>query len=70
MGVCDGVRDGYASVILRGYAEFTYEGQQPVIGFVKLMCTADGGVKVDNEFGRNVMVVAIDTANKKIGVIL
>lgn len=70
MGVCDQVRDGYASVVLRGYAEFTYEGQQPAIGFANLICAADGKVKVDNDFGRSVMVVSIDADSQKIGIIL
>ena len=70
MGVCHQVRDNYASVALKGYAELKYEGEAPIIGFNKLVCGAGGTVKVDNNVGRSVMVVAVDTAEKLVGVIL
>ena len=70
MGVCVGVRDGYASVALKGYAELKYEGESPIIGFDKLVCGADGTVKIDNNVGRSIMVVSVDTVEKLMGVIL
>lgn len=70
MGVCLQVRDGYASVALKGYAELKYEGEDPIIGFDKFVCGAKGTVKIDNNVGRSIMVVAVDTVEKIMGVIL
>ena len=70
MGVCSYVRDGYATVILTGYAQLKYKGEQPPVGFTKLICASNAAVKVDEAIGRSVMVVAVDTNEKKIGVIL
>lgn len=70
MGVCTQVRDGYATVVITGYAQFSYEGQQPSVGFIKLVCGSEGTVKVDEVIGRTVMVVAVDEQEKKVGVIL
>lgn len=70
MGLCTQVRGGYATVILTGYAQFGYEGQQPAVGFVKLVCGSEGKVKVDDAIGRSVMVVSVDTQEKKVGIIL
>ena len=70
MGVCLEVRDGYATVALKGYAELEYQGSRPAIGFNGLVCASDGTVTVDNENGRKLMIVAVDSAEKIIGIIL
>ena len=70
MGLCTYVRDGYATVTLKGYAQFNYEGQEPATGFIKIVCGSEGTVKVDEVVGRSVMVVAVDTQEKKVGIIL
>ena len=70
MGLCTYVRNGYATVVLTGYAQFSYEGQQPPVGFVKLVCGSKDTVKIDEEIGRSVMVVSVDPIEKKVGIIL
>lgn len=70
IGICLQVRDGYATVALKGYAELKYVGTQPFVGYNKFVCASDGAVMVDNEYGINVLVVAIDTAEKIVGIVL
>lgn len=61
-GVCSAVRDGYASVIISGYAEAAFTGTAPVPGYQKLASDGNGGVIVDNENGREYLVVGVDSS--------
>lgn len=64
-GICSAVREGYASVIMTGYAVASYSGTTPAVGFNKLAANGNGGVAV-NENGREYLVVGVDSAEETI----
>lgn len=66
-GICLGVRDGYATVQLKGYAEFK-ASSKIAVGYQKLAATAAGGAVVNDNTGRELLVVC-STATS-VGVIL
>lgn len=66
IGVCVGVRDGYAAVQVKGYAELPYTGSVSV-GYRKL--ASNGSDKATaNDNGRNLLVLSVVSGS--IGVIL
>ncbi len=68
-GVCINQRNGYAAVLLRGYAKVPYSGTAPTVGYAKLTSTS-GKIAVDNSNGRSVLVIDVDTTGKTAGIIL
>ena len=72
-GVVSEVRDGMAGVILEGYVELSYAGSTaPGLGYAVLTTDKAGEVVPAEEggTGRTCLVVSVDTANKKIGLLL
>lgn len=63
---CDGTK---ASVLLKGYAEVSYTGDTPAFGVVGIVGNGSGGIKTDAS-GRQVIVIAVDTAKMTCGIIL
>lgn len=59
-GVMEGVRKGASAVQLHGFAEVSYTGTAPDLGYVNLVADGNGGVKVSAD-GREHLVVRIDT---------
>lgn len=59
-GVCNAVREGYASVVINGYAKTTFTGSAPHLGYQKLSSNGEGGVMVDEENGREYLIVGIN----------
>lgn len=51
---------GYAAVQVGGFARVQYTGQAPAEGFVKLAGDGQGGVKVDEDNGGELLVTAVD----------
>lgn len=68
-GVCALVRNGLASVVLRGYVTVSYSGAAPSLGYNKITANGAGGVKVSDS-GRDILVADIDTANHTCGIVL
>ena len=68
-GVCEDVRDGYASVVLEGYVKVGYSSTAPSLGYAVLAADGAGGVK-KAEAGRTCLVVEVDTTAKTLGIIL
>lgn len=58
-GVALSVRDGYATVMLRGYAELAYSGNITP-GFQTVAVDENGKIEV-NENGREILVVSADS---------
>ena len=55
--------DGFAGVLLRGFADVAYSDEAPTVGHNKLVADDKGGVKVDQSKGKDYLTVAVDTAN-------
>lgn len=68
-GICSAVREGYASVVITGYAAASYSGAAPSVGFSKLAANGNGGVSV-NENGREYLVVGVDTTENTIEILI
>ena len=68
-GVCTDVRGRYITVALKGYAEASYSGTAPVVGYNTLAGDGNGNAAV-KDGGREILVAAVDTQNKKISIIL
>lgn len=73
-GICVAVRGDYASVQLGGYINATYTANtgdgavNPALGFSYLVSDGSGAFKGASD-GLKVLVVEIDSTNKKIGFI-
>jgi hypothetical protein len=65
-GICVGLRDGYATVQLAGYAKVKSAGKL-TLGYTKLAATSTGTVAM-NTSGREYLV--IDTTTTESGIIL
>lgn len=61
-GILETVRKGTAGVQLHGFAEVSYTGTPPTVGFSNLQANGTGGVKVAGT--RAYLVVSVDTTNK------
>ena len=68
-GIVSNTRNGAASVQLTGYVELPYSGEAPAVGKATFVADGNGGVKVGTS-GSQLLVVAVDTASAKVGVIL
>ena len=55
--------DGFAGVLLRGFADVPYSGSDPAVGHNSFSADGFGGVKAGGE-GRDFLTVAVDTVNK------
>lgn len=69
-GVALNARCGYAAVQLRGYAEMTFDGTAPAVGWQNLSAAADGKIQLAATGGRQYLVVDADDTAKTCGVIL
>ena len=61
-GVIETVRKGVAGVQLHGFAELSYTGEAPALGFTGLQANGQGGVKAAGT--RTYLVVSVDPAAK------
>lgn len=68
-GVCTAKRGNYISVALKGYAEATYSGTAPEVGYSLLAGDGEGGAAISDS-GRELLVCRVDTQEKTIAVIL
>lgn len=72
-GILLNVRNGYCSVIIRGYCKASYsvsdEAGKPNLGYCYLVADANGGVKAAAA-GLRVLVVSSDDENAEIGFII
>ncbi len=68
IGICRGVRDGFASIQVAGYVEVPYTGS---ITFGNLILAADGsgGVKIADT-GTSYWAVTADTTKKTVGILV
>ena len=64
IGVMETLRKGICCVKLQGFAELSYTGQAPGLGYVKLAANGQGGVKAGS--GREHLVVSVDETAGKI----
>ena len=55
--------DGYAGVLLRGFADVVYSGGDPAVGHNKLSADGSGGVRIDDGKGKDYLTVAVDAVN-------
>ena len=77
-GVVLSCRGGFAAVQLEGYAEISYSGTAPAVGYQLLCADGSGGVKTatigqsEQAFskGREHLVAAVDTTAQTAGIIL
>lgn len=58
IGVMEGIRKGVCGVRIHGFAELSYTGTAPGLGYVELVADGEGGVKVGQ--GRAYLVVSVD----------
>ena len=58
-GVIESIRGGSAGVQLHGFAEVTYTGAAPAIGYANLQADGHGGVKAAGS--RSYLVVSVNT---------
>ncbi len=65
IGVVEGLRKGHAGVQLHGFAQLSYTGTAPGLGYVALAADGSGGVKTADT-GRSVLVVQVDTGSMNI----
>lgn len=64
IGVMEFVRKGVAGVRLHGFAEVSYTGTAPALGYVNLVADGAGGVKTGTG-GKTCLVVSVDKNNMK-----
>ena len=61
-GVLESVRTGHAGVQLHGFAEVSYTGAAPAVGYTGLQADGHGGVKAAGTV--SYLVVSVDTGSK------
>lgn len=61
--------EDFAAVQLEGFAELSFSGAAPGVGYVKLAADGSGGVKV-SETGGEFLVVEVDAGSKVLGLVL
>lgn len=67
-GVCKDLKNGYAAVQLDGYVRLPYTGSIAV-GYKQLVVD-DGEIKVDTTYGREHLVIDVDSTTNTAGIIL
>ena len=68
-GVTMKVRNGMATVALRGFVTVKYAGTAPALGECKLVAASAFEVQVA-ETGKSCLVVSVDTANQEVTVLM
>ena len=67
-GVAVLTSDGFAGVLLRGFADVSYseDGKAPAVGHNKLVADGKGGVRVDesSDKAKDYLTVAVDDTNR------
>ena len=61
--------EDFTAVQMEGFAELSFSGTAPGVGYVKLAADGSGGVK-KSESGGEFLVVEVDTGNKVLGLVL
>lgn len=69
-GLCTNKKDKYASVVLKGIAEFTYSGSAPAVGYTKLSADGAGCVKADDTNGREYLILSVNSETKTLEILL
>lgn len=69
-GIVNACKDGYASVVMKGYAVAAFKDTLPTVGICKLAPTSSGYMEVDEANGKAYTVVGVDTKEKTIEFIL
>ena len=67
-GVCKDLKNGYAAIQLDGYVRLPYTGSIAV-GYKQLVVD-DGEIKVDTTYGREHLVIDVDSTTNTAGIIL
>lgn len=62
-GKVESVRKGFAGVQLHGFAEVSYTGTAPAVGYQILVADVNGGVKTHTS-GKSYLVVSVDQSAK------
>lgn len=68
-GVCALVRNGMASVVLKGYVTVSYTGTAPSLGYNKIASDGAGGIKLSDS-GRYIIVADVDAIKGTCGIVL
>lgn len=63
-GIVTSVRNGIASIVMRGHAVASYRDTAPTVGICKLSVGPMGQLQVDEENGKPYTVFSVDTSNK------
>lgn len=69
-GIVSSYRDGFATVIMSGYAVGSFKNTQPTMGICKLSPDSQGYLEVDEANGKPYTVLSVDTINKTFEFIL
>lgn len=69
-GITASCKDGYVSVIMKGYAVAAYRDTLPKVGICKLAPTSDGYMEINETDGKAYTVVGVDTKEKTLEFIL
>lgn len=69
-GIVASYKDGYASVVMRGYAVASFKNTVPTVGICKLKPSSTGYMELDETNGKPYTVVGVDTVNKTIEFII
>lgn len=69
-GIVSCCKDGYASVVIRGYVVARYKDTMPIVGICKLAPTADGYMEVNETDGKPYTVVGVNSTKGTIEIIL
>lgn len=71
-GIALNQRGSFAAVQIRGFAQTTYSGTAPSLGWNSLVADGGGGLRVagSGETGKSCLVVEVNTAENKLGVFL
>ncbi len=69
-GISRSVREGYAAVQLTGAATLSYSGTAPSVGYAMLAADGSGKVKTVESGGRSLLVIAVDTTNSLVTILL
>lgn len=72
VGIILNKRNDHAAVQVQGFAEVTYSGSDPTLGWNSLVADSSGGLRLATaeETGRACLVVTLDTEHKKMGLFL
>ena len=70
VGIVLNKRLDWAAVQVAGYAQVTYSGTAPKVGWNSLAADGSGGLRTVTSGGRNCLVVSVDSENSHMGLFL